>query len=65
MNVQRVCELDLEFVMTAHSHETAPTQFIEADGIRFAYRRFGKGGKRPACFPPVLEPQTWMPGIPR
>jgi pimeloyl-ACP methyl ester carboxylesterase len=29
---------------TIHTHETAPTQFIEADGIRFAYRRFGKPG---------------------
>ena len=27
--------------------ETAPTQFIEADGIRFAYRRFGKSGTIP------------------
>jgi pimeloyl-ACP methyl ester carboxylesterase len=24
-----------------HSHATAPTQFLEANGIRFAYRRFG------------------------
>src|ERR1700743_1705285 len=23
-------------------HQTAPTQFVEAAGIRFAYRRFGK-----------------------
>jgi pimeloyl-ACP methyl ester carboxylesterase len=36
--------------MTAHSHETAPTQFIEADGIRFAYRHFGKGGSVPLVF---------------
>jgi len=28
--------------MTQHSHRTAPTQFAEANGIRFAYRRFGK-----------------------
>src|SRR6202158_2721868 len=28
--------------MTQHSHQTAPTQFVEANGIRFAYRRFGK-----------------------
>jgi len=27
--------------MTIHSHQTAPTQFVEANGIRFAYRRFG------------------------
>ena len=25
-----------------HTHQTAPTQFVEANGIRFAYRRFGK-----------------------
>ena len=25
-----------------HSHQTAPTQFVEANSIRFAYRRFGK-----------------------
>ena len=27
--------------MTAHTHQTAPTQYVEANGIRFAYRRFG------------------------
>jgi pimeloyl-ACP methyl ester carboxylesterase len=26
--------------MMIHTHKTAPTQFIEANGIRFAYRRF-------------------------
>ncbi|WP_271023693.1 hypothetical protein [Rhizobium sp. RCAM05973] len=36
--------------MTQHSHETAPTQFIEADGIRFAYRRFGTGSGVPLVF---------------
>src|SRR5579862_6696658 len=25
---------------SVHTHQTAPTQFIEAAGIRFAYRRF-------------------------
>ncbi len=25
-----------------HTRQTAPTQFVEANGIRFAYRRFGK-----------------------
>ncbi len=33
--------------MTAYTHETAPTQFVEANGIRFAYRRFGKAGDVP------------------
>jgi len=27
--------------MTSYTHQTAPTQFVEANGTRFAYRRFG------------------------
>jgi pimeloyl-ACP methyl ester carboxylesterase len=33
-----------------HTHRTAPTQFVEANGIRFAYRRFGKAGGVPLVF---------------
>ncbi len=33
-----------------HAHQTAPTQFVEANGIRFAYRRFGKSGGAPLVF---------------
>ena len=36
--------------MTQHNHQTAPTQFVEANGIRFAYRRFGKAGDAPLVF---------------
>ena len=36
--------------MAAHTHQTAPTQSVEADGIRFAYRRFGKAGGIPLVF---------------
>jgi pimeloyl-ACP methyl ester carboxylesterase len=36
--------------MTQHSHQTAPTQFAEANGIRFAYRRFGKPNGVPLVF---------------
>ena len=36
--------------MKQHSHQTAPTQFVEANGIRFAYRRFGKAGGVPLVF---------------
>src|ERR1700735_3050564 len=36
--------------MTQHDHQTAPTQFVEANGIRFAYRRFGKTGGVPLVF---------------
>jgi pimeloyl-ACP methyl ester carboxylesterase len=36
--------------MTTHTHHTAPTRFVEANGIRFAYRRFGKVGGVPLVF---------------
>ncbi len=36
--------------MTTHTHQTAPTQFVEANGIRFAYRRFGKASGVPLVF---------------
>src|SRR6267142_239088 len=36
--------------MTTHTHQTAPTQFVETKGIRFAYRRFGKASGVPLVF---------------
>ena len=36
--------------MTNYSHETAPTQFVETQGVRYAYRRFGKPGTVPLLF---------------
>jgi pimeloyl-ACP methyl ester carboxylesterase len=36
--------------VTAHTHQTAPTQFVQANGIRFAYRRFGKPSGVPLVF---------------
>jgi pimeloyl-ACP methyl ester carboxylesterase len=36
--------------MTRHSHQTAPTQFVEANGSRFAYRRFGNAAGMPIVF---------------
>src|SRR3982074_3286729 len=36
--------------MNQHSHQTAPTQFVEAKGIRFAYRRFGNAAGVPIVF---------------
>ncbi|WP_445143422.1 alpha/beta fold hydrolase [Dyella sp. Tek66A03] len=36
--------------MTTHTHQTAPTQYAEANGTRFAYRRFGKAGGVPLVF---------------
>jgi pimeloyl-ACP methyl ester carboxylesterase len=36
--------------MTSYVHETVPTRYVEANGIRFAYRRFGKTGGVPIIF---------------
>jgi pimeloyl-ACP methyl ester carboxylesterase len=36
--------------MTEHTHETAPTQYAHANGVRFAYRRFGKAAGVPVVF---------------
>jgi pimeloyl-ACP methyl ester carboxylesterase len=36
--------------MNQQDHQTAPTKFAEANGIRFAYRRFGKPGAVPLVF---------------
>src|SRR5208282_6906070 len=51
--------------MDQQTHETAPTQFIEADGIRFAYRRFGKSGGTPLIFLQYLNNNMdgWDPAV--
>jgi pimeloyl-ACP methyl ester carboxylesterase len=36
--------------MSNYTHETVPTHFVEAKGIRYAYRRFGKAGSVPLLF---------------
>ena len=36
--------------MSNYTHQTAPTQFVEANGIRFAYRRFGNPAGVPLVF---------------
>ncbi len=36
--------------MSNYTHETVPTHFVEAKGIRYAYRRFGKAGTVPLLF---------------
>ena len=33
-----------------HTHITAPTRFVEGNGIRFAYRRFGQESGVPLLF---------------
>src|SRR6202171_4377723 len=41
---------DQEATTMIHTHQTAPTKFVEANGIRFAYRRFGRAGGVPLVF---------------
>jgi pimeloyl-ACP methyl ester carboxylesterase len=36
--------------MSNYTHETVPTQFVQTNGIRYAYRRFGKRGTIPLLF---------------
>src|SRR5258705_8393325 len=36
--------------MNKYTHQTAPTQFVESAGIRFAYRRFGAKVDIPLLF---------------
>jgi predicted SnoaL-like aldol condensation-catalyzing enzyme len=36
--------------MSNYAHETVPTQFVEAEGVHYAYRRFGRAGTVPLLF---------------
>src|SRR5271154_4670542 len=36
--------------MSNFTHETVPTRFVEIQGVRYAYRRFGKTGTVPLLF---------------
>ncbi|MCU1323166.1 MAG: Hydrolase, alpha/beta fold family functionally coupled to Phosphoribulokinase [Acidobacteriaceae bacterium] len=51
--------------MSNYTHHTAPTQFVEANGIRFAYRRFGKKEGVPLVFNPHIlgNMDSWDPAI--
>jgi hypothetical protein len=42
--------LHKKWIMRTHTHQTAPTQFVYANDIRFAYRRFGKPNSVPLVF---------------
>jgi pimeloyl-ACP methyl ester carboxylesterase len=51
--------------MTNYTHHTAPTQFVEAKGILFAYRRFGKKEGVPLVFNPHIlgNLDSWDPSV--
>jgi pimeloyl-ACP methyl ester carboxylesterase len=51
--------------MSNFTHQTAPTQFVEAKGIRFAYRRFGKQQGVPLVLNPHIlgNMDSWDPAV--
>ena len=50
--------------MSHDTHETVPTQCVEAEGIGYTYRRFGKAGTVPLLFLAYFT-SAWMAGIRR
>ena len=51
--------------MSEYTHETVPTRFVEADGIRYAYRRFGRAGTVPLLFLEYFNSNmdAWDPAV--
>jgi pimeloyl-ACP methyl ester carboxylesterase len=51
--------------MSDYTHETVPTQFVEVDGVRYAYRRFGKPGTIPLLFLEYFNSNmdSWDPDV--
>jgi len=51
--------------MTPSSHDSASNQFVEAGGVRFAYRRFGAGNELPLllCQHFTGTMNTWDPQV--
>ena len=48
-----------------HAHVTAPTQYVQASGIRFAYRRFGQDKGVPLVLMPHYRAgmDHWDPAV--
>ena len=51
--------------MSTYTHNTVPTEFVEANGIRFAYRRCGKKNGVPLVFNMHLNGNMdmWDPAV--
>ena len=55
--------------MAVHTHRTAPTRYVEANGVRFAYRRFGHNAGKTGSVPLVFNMQLsgtmdhWDPAV--
>src|ERR1700722_16034135 len=57
--------LNIQMNMSTHTHITAPIQFVEAGGIRFAHRKFRRNSRPPLLklghFPAPME--NWDPDL--
>ena len=51
--------------MSGFTHQSAPTHFVEAEGIQFAYRRFGKKQGTPLVLIPHIlgNMDSWDPSV--
>ena len=51
--------------MSNLTHQTVPTQFVESNSIRYAYRRFGKPGPTPLLFLEYFDSNMdgWDPAV--
>src|SRR5712692_8135115 len=47
LDSDRRCPARRRSLRMTHTHATAPAQFVEANRIRFAYRRFGRETREP------------------
>ena len=47
---RRCYDTGMSPLTTRYTHDTVPTTYVEADGARFAYRRFGRTEKTPVVF---------------
>jgi hypothetical protein len=50
--------------MISHTHQSAPTQYVAARGIRFAYRRFGKASRVPLVIIPTYNSYVLQQNLP-
>jgi hypothetical protein len=65
VRVQGARQIGRRKTMSNFTHETVQTQFVEANGIRYAYRRFGKPGTIPLLLLEYFNSNMdgWDPGV--
>jgi pimeloyl-ACP methyl ester carboxylesterase len=63
--IQKTTNMATQIPQVVPTHQTAPTQFVEGNGIRFAYRRFGKKEGLPLVFIPHIlgNLDSWDPSV--